>query len=535
MLGRVRERGRPIPSPGPQKREPPPSTTPPLSISISKVRGRSGTSSSNSSASSDDSNSGRRRHRGIYLTPALRGGTATEPRESPEAQTREPPHKRQSRAIYDIDGCVDPDLDSDNDSETSSDGGFGLSFGSVFGDFSSPANRSPAGSLPSTPKGPGAPLSPRLLDTAAYAEYSESVFCKDEGGIYGRDRHGRKNGFVYFLGIIDILQQYNTRKIAETFFKGLRHNRKQISAVNPDFYGDRFIEFMEKHVVQDDTLISPRPRPILHDKFRRSRASAFADLLFIPGNDLPPSISTFAMLRSFGFTCAFAAALVAVTAQPSYVYKFDAATAGGVDGSIQVKYAGEDSSTATITASLDFSGVDQAEIAAFDGNCTEAVTSYKWHIHTKWNSTLTSDSFKQCSKAATDNHYDPLRACGTASEYIAEPECKAKSLNYACNPANYMNDPLACEKGDLSGKFGAFKLSEDSTVSAEWTDENYPLPSENTDTWSIVLHAVCGKEAPRISCAVGTKAEGDASQVDQFSPVQSSPNQSTGADCSVKA
>ncbi|KAF1786006.1 Phosphatidylinositol-4-phosphate 5-kinase, N-terminal domain [Phytophthora cactorum] len=130
-------------------------------------------------------------------------------------------------------GRMSLDLDSDNDSETSSDGGF--SFGNAFGDFS-PANRT-------------------------YAEYSESVFCKDEGGIYGRDRHGRKNGFVYFLGIIDILQQYNTRKIAETFIKGLRHNRKQISSVNPDFYGDRFIEFMEKHVVQDDTLISPRPWP----------------------------------------------------------------------------------------------------------------------------------------------------------------------------------------------------------------------------------------------------------------------------------
>ncbi|EEY64779.1 phosphatidylinositol-4-phosphate-5-kinase (PIPK-C) [Phytophthora infestans T30-4] len=157
-------------------------------------------------------------------------------------------------------GRTSLDLDSDNDSETSSDGGF--SFGSAFGDFS-PANRGSFGSLPSTPRGSGstmAPLSPRLLDTAAY-EYSESVFCKDEGGIYGRDRHGRKNGFVYFLGIIDILQQYNTRKIAETFIKGLRHNRKQISSVNPDFYGDRFIEFMEKHVVQDDTLISPRPMP----------------------------------------------------------------------------------------------------------------------------------------------------------------------------------------------------------------------------------------------------------------------------------
>ncbi|CEG46194.1 Phosphatidylinositol-4-phosphate-5-kinase (PIPK-C) [Plasmopara halstedii] len=160
------------------------------------------------------------------------------------------------------DGYKGLDLDSDNDSETSSDGGFGLSFGNAFGDFASPANRSPFGSLPSTPRGSVStmtPLSPRLLDTTAYAEYSESVFCKDEGGMYGRDRHGRKNGFVYFLGIIDILQQYNTRKIAEAFIKGLRHNRKQISSVNPDFYGDRFIEFMEKHVVQDDTLISPRP------------------------------------------------------------------------------------------------------------------------------------------------------------------------------------------------------------------------------------------------------------------------------------
>uniref|UniRef100_K3X549 PIPK domain-containing protein n=1 Tax=Globisporangium ultimum (strain ATCC 200006 / CBS 805.95 / DAOM BR144) TaxID=431595 RepID=K3X549_GLOUD len=90
-----------------------------------------------------------------------------------------------------------------------------------------------------------------------------SLFCRDEGGIYGRDRFGRKNGFVYFIGVIDILQQYNSRKIAETFFKGLRHNRKQISAVNPNFYGDRFIEFMEKHVVQDDTL-APLPSAVAH-------------------------------------------------------------------------------------------------------------------------------------------------------------------------------------------------------------------------------------------------------------------------------
>ncbi|UIZ23834.1 hypothetical protein KXD40_009499 [Peronospora effusa] len=163
------------------------------------------------------------------------------------------------------DGCADLNLDSDNDFDlddsTSSEGGFGRSFDAAFGEYCSQANGSSAGSLPSTPKDAAAvpPLSPRLFDAAAYADYSESVFCGDDGGICGRDQHGRKNGFVYFLGIIDILQQYNTRKIAETFFKGLRHNRKHISAVEPEFYGDRFIEYMEKHVVQDDTMISLRP------------------------------------------------------------------------------------------------------------------------------------------------------------------------------------------------------------------------------------------------------------------------------------
>ncbi|TYZ57796.1 hypothetical protein PybrP1_012034 [[Pythium] brassicae (nom. inval.)] len=136
------------------------------------------------------------------------------------------------------------DLDSDSDYESnSSDGGGDGSF-AVDGSLASLA------------------ISPRILDVAAFPAHSESLFCRDEGGIYGRDRFGRKNGFVYFLGVIDILQQYNTRKIAETFFKGIRHNRKQISSVNPTFYGDRFIEFMEKHVVQDDTLsLAPLEAP----------------------------------------------------------------------------------------------------------------------------------------------------------------------------------------------------------------------------------------------------------------------------------
>ena len=51
---------------------------------------------------------------------------------------------------------------------------------------------------------------------------------------------------IYFMGIIDILQQYNTRKQSETFFKGLMHNSKEISCVHPDLYGERFLLFVEK-------------------------------------------------------------------------------------------------------------------------------------------------------------------------------------------------------------------------------------------------------------------------------------------------
>ncbi|CAH0478830.1 unnamed protein product [Peronospora belbahrii] len=188
---------------------------------------------------------------------------------------------------------------------------------------------------------------------------------------------------------------------------------------------------------------------------------------------------------------------------PTYIYRFNAAHAAGVNGFIRVQYTGEDSSIALITSALDFSAVNQTKLAAFDGNCTDTVTSYKWHIHTKWNSTLSSDSFKQCSKAATGNHYDPLKACGPASEYITEPDCKAKSLTYSCNSTIYKTDPFMCEKGDMSGKFGVFDVRVNSTLYLNLIDKHYPVPYENTDTWSIVIHAVCGKETPRIACAVG--------------------------------
>ncbi|KAG3224510.1 hypothetical protein PC129_g4826 [Phytophthora cactorum] len=196
------------------------------------------------------------------------------------------------------------------------------------------------------------------------------------------------------------------------------------------------------------------------------------------------------------------------SALPAYTYTFDPEYSAGVSGTINVQYGGPFSTFAVISTDLDFSDVDQSEIMAFDGNCTEEVTEYKWHIHVKWPHDYDSESFQQCGLAITGNHYDPLKACGPNSEFVGTEECLLKTPEYACNPDEYAQDPLVCEKGDLSGKFGDFKLDDSKKESGEYFDLNYPLPEENTPEWSIILHAVCGKVTPRIACAVGKQTSG---------------------------
>lgn len=51
---------------------------------------------------------------------------------------------------------------------------------------------------------------------------------------------------IYYVGIIDILQSFNTRKKAEYFFGGMNRNA---SCLPPDQYKDRFVKFIEEHSV----------------------------------------------------------------------------------------------------------------------------------------------------------------------------------------------------------------------------------------------------------------------------------------------
>lgn len=79
---------------------------------------------------------------------------------------------------------------------------------------------------------------------------ANNVFCRDRGGIKARlapdaEEDACVEPDIYFLGIIDILQQYNAWKKSENFIKGFKFDRKEISAVPPKDYAKRFVKFFD--------------------------------------------------------------------------------------------------------------------------------------------------------------------------------------------------------------------------------------------------------------------------------------------------
>lgn len=73
-----------------------------------------------------------------------------------------------------------------------------------------------------------------------------SVFQQDDGGFEGRRPDGELNNEIYYVGIIDILQQYNVRKWGENKLKSYFTDQgtKKISAIPPKQYARRFINFV---------------------------------------------------------------------------------------------------------------------------------------------------------------------------------------------------------------------------------------------------------------------------------------------------
>lgn len=57
---------------------------------------------------------------------------------------------------------------------------------------------------------------------------------------------------ILFLGIIDILQEYNIKKKAEHAYKSLQFDPISISAVEPKLYSRRLINFLESIILAEN-------------------------------------------------------------------------------------------------------------------------------------------------------------------------------------------------------------------------------------------------------------------------------------------
>ncbi|KAG9393752.1 Phosphatidylinositol-4-phosphate 5-Kinase [Carpediemonas membranifera] len=72
-----------------------------------------------------------------------------------------------------------------------------------------------------------------------------SVFQSEDGGLWSED-----GSELYFVGVIDLLTKWNVTKVLENRAKGVVHDRHAVSAVNPHYYAERFIEFCKEVVVE---------------------------------------------------------------------------------------------------------------------------------------------------------------------------------------------------------------------------------------------------------------------------------------------
>lgn len=90
---------------------------------------------------------------------------------------------------------------------------------------------------------PGNPSS-----VAEESMFDGRCFTADQGGMLSScEVNGRQE--IYYIGIIDILQEYTLWKRSETVVQGFLSDRKRISSVHPTDYAARFYSFMSALLV----------------------------------------------------------------------------------------------------------------------------------------------------------------------------------------------------------------------------------------------------------------------------------------------
>jgi len=90
------------------------------------------------------------------------------------------------------------------------------------------------------------PIKPSLLELLHKKE-SVSQFHRMDGGIIS-SKHPDYPREIYYFGIVDTLQFYNSKKKMAHYAKSLRSKSKDLSTVNPTYYANRFKEFIKKSI-----------------------------------------------------------------------------------------------------------------------------------------------------------------------------------------------------------------------------------------------------------------------------------------------
>ena len=80
------------------------------------------------------------------------------------------------------------------------------------------------------------------------------AFYSDDGGFRSTNENDRPTSALYYMGIIDILTPYDSKKKSEHFFKSMTQDKHQISAVKPLEYGERFMGFMSQTLEHSDDV-----------------------------------------------------------------------------------------------------------------------------------------------------------------------------------------------------------------------------------------------------------------------------------------
>jgi len=66
---------------------------------------------------------------------------------------------------------------------------------------------------------------------------------------------------IYFIGIIDILIEYATKKKMEHMFKSIAYDAEEVSVVDPEFYRNRFFKFITGLLSEPKMILDKKEKP----------------------------------------------------------------------------------------------------------------------------------------------------------------------------------------------------------------------------------------------------------------------------------